>query len=308
MSIRSTYTEHRPTRRSQRHVDGRPARHRRRGARAGREPVAPRRRSSSGRCCRRWTPPPRSPASRPPRGRLNARAAVAAILRPAAHAGADGRAGDAGRHRVETPTPETPARRSADAAPPPVVQPPVSAPAPVVRQPAHARAGGRRACSTSTSAARSRAPRASCASRSSSRSPATVRFTVTAKGKSFGTWTRAGAPRRQPVHAHAQAADRQDAQARQLHAVGRAQWEREALPPRSASGNPARQRHRRQLVGGRAGERARLQLAGDVDQLVALGRRELAGVADELARRDGARRASARRCDGGRAARAGGSR
>ena len=35
------------------------------------------------------------------------------------------------------------------------------------------------------------------------------------------------------------------------------------------------------MVGRRAGERARLQLAGDVDQLMALGRCELAGVADQ---------------------------
>jgi hypothetical protein len=35
------------------------------------------------------------------------------------------------------------------------------------------------------------------------------------------------------------------------------------------------------MVGRRAGERARLELAGDVDQLVALGRGEVAGVADQ---------------------------
>ena len=35
------------------------------------------------------------------------------------------------------------------------------------------------------------------------------------------------------------------------------------------------------MVGRRAGERARLQLAGDVDQLVALIGRELAGVAHQ---------------------------
>ena len=57
------------------------------------------------------------------------------------------------------------------------------------------------------------------------------------------------------------------------------------------------------MVGRRAGERARLELAGNVDQLMALGRCELAGVADQsrgaatLIRRQGADVTAGEQCE-----------
>ena len=103
---------------------------------------------------------------------------------------------------------------------------------------------------------------ASCASRSALAVRAPVRFTVTRHGQGRSRPGRARPQRRQPVHAHAQAAERQDAQAGRLHARRRAQRDARRAPASiRVPLNPLRQRHRRQMVGRRAGERARLQLA-----------------------------------------------
>ena len=175
-------------------------------------------------------------------GRLNARAAVAAILGPLP-APEPMAARSAGRPRRDADAGVAPARRRsrqpADRATPVVPWRPAGrrspvTPAPALRAPRRQRrrlAQGRQGQAARELLARGRPPCASPSRPRASRSR---------------TWTRAAHQRRQPVHAHAQAADRQHAQARQLHAVGRAQWEREGFRRDPRPVTSLRQRHGRQ--------------------------------------------------------------
>ena len=158
-------------------------------------------------------------------GRLNASAAVAAILGPLPDAGAEPTAPPV--------APARPSRRRRRRRRPPTRRPrrlspetPASAPAPVIPDPRHAHPAAA-ARLTDLKVGRSlKGAKGKLRVTFKLTQPATVRFTVTAKGKSLGDLDAPGSQRRQPVHAHAQAADRQDAQARELQALGRTQWER----------------------------------------------------------------------------------
>ena len=273
----------RPPTRPGRHVDGVAARRRRRRARA-----------------RRATRPPRpsflryallsSVDARPALsglavtgGRLNANGAVDAIqgAEPAP---------------APTPTPDADARRRRSPRPTPA--PPVAPPAPRRagrrRPPRRPRRPRRALIDAQRSAARCAPRRASCASPSGSRARAPVRFTVTRRGSQVRArrpGPARGQRRRQRLHAHAQAADRQDPQARApTRSLGRAQRGGEDVSsvdprprePRAAAGTATGGRPpRRRTRAARACSASR--------QLVALGGRELARAARQLAACGGAR-------------------